>query len=157
MKSIIFVLIIAFLPLYLLSAGTISGTILSEDNSPISLATIVLIELDLILITEEDGSFLFENIDNGEYTLLVLAPGFAEFQQLISSPIESIIISLEPEVIEMDTIVVKAGDEDPSTIANEGVTSEELELLSTRSDPFDALSQEAGILTEINILTRGRG
>lgn len=157
MKSTIIVFIIAFLPLYFISAETISGTILSEDESPIPLATIVLIELDLILITEEDGSFLFKDIDEGEYTLLVIAPGFVEMQQMISTPLTDIVITLEHDVIEMDTIVVKADTGDPSTIANEGVTSEELEQLSTRSDPFDALSHEAGILTEINIMDKRRG
>lgn len=47
MKSIISILLIAFLPIYLLSAGTVSGTIMSENNSPVSMATIVFIETDL--------------------------------------------------------------------------------------------------------------
>ncbi|MCK5672369.1 MAG: carboxypeptidase-like regulatory domain-containing protein, partial [Spirochaetales bacterium] len=155
MKFIISVLLTAFLPLYFLSAGTISGTVLAEDDSPVSLATVVLIELDLIIITEENGSFLFDEINDGAYTLLVIAPGFIEIQQLVSASQTDIIISLEHEVIEMDTIVIKAGEGDPSTIVNEGVTSEELEQLSTRSDPFAALSSEAGILTEINVMSRG--
>ncbi|MCK5673243.1 MAG: TonB-dependent receptor [Spirochaetales bacterium] len=157
MKINIIVLFIVFISISFLSAESISGIIVSQEGPPVPSATVILIESDLILITEENGSFIFEDIENGEYTLLVIAPGFVEFQQLISASPDKLLITLEPEIIEMDTIIVKASDEDPLTIANEGVTSEELELLSTRSDPFDALSQEAGILTEIDIMTGGRG
>ncbi len=157
MKLIIIVLILTLLPLSFISAKVVSGIITAEDNSPVSLATVVLLELDQICITEKNGSFRFEDINEGGYTLLVIAPGFAEFQQVIYAPLKDIIISLEPEVIEMDTILIQAGDKDPFSIANEGVSTGELERLSTRSDPFDALSHESGILTEISIINRESG
>ena len=157
MKSRFLILFISLISLSYIYGESISGSIKSEEGYPVPSATVILLELDHIIISDAQGLFLFENIDPGEYTILVITPAFTELEQKVSAPISNLIVVLTPEIIEMDTIIVKASTEDPITIANEGVTSEELELLSTRSDPFDALTQEAGILTEIDIMTRGRG
>ena len=156
MKFKLFVFILGMVLFSSLFAESISGTINSEKGTPIPLATVVLLESDLILITEEDGSFIFEDIENGEYTLLVIAPGFVEYQkQFFTSP-NNLVITLEPEIIEMDLIIVKADTEDPVSIVNEGVTTKELELLPTRADPFHSLIYEEGILTKIDLSNGGR-
>jgi len=150
-KTISFILLLTLLPLLSLSGESITGFIETEKGDPIPSATIVLLELDQIVISNENGSFLIEDIDKGEYTLLTIAPGFIEKKISISVPAPSITITMVSEIIEMDTIIIKADTEDPVAIVNEGVTSKELERLPTRADPFDSLAQESGILTEMNI------
>jgi hypothetical protein len=152
-----FIILFYFLPAALLPAETISGTIITENESPVADATIVLLELDLIVISDVEGFFQFEDLDKGYYTILIIAPGYVELEKNISAPFSNIIISLSPELIEMEEIIVYAETDDPIEIVNEGVTTEELERLPTRADPFASLSQEAGILTEINTGFRGMG
>ena len=156
MKIISFVLLLTLLPLLSISGEAISGFIKTGNGAPIPSATIVLLELDQIVISNENGSFLIEDIDKGEFTLLIIAPGFIEKKISVSVPAPSVTITMAPEIIEMDTIIIKADTEDPVAIVNEGVTSKELERLPTRADPFESLAQESGILTKIDNPFQGR-
>jgi len=137
-----------------ISALTIEGVVLAEGDIPVPDSTLVLLELDLITITEFDGSFSFEDVFAEEYTLLVMAPGFEEIEFKVTASQKRQILRLSPEIIEMDTIIVRAGTEASSDLINEGVTSEELERLPARSDPFEAVALESGIIKELNVRNR---
>ncbi|HAK46372.1 MAG TPA: hypothetical protein DCO79_10710, partial [Spirochaeta sp.] len=147
----------AVLLLFLLSAASIhsldlNGRVTAEGELPIADSTVVLLELDLIEVTDANGVFQFRDIADLEYTLLVIAPGFEEKEFSVSVQNQPITLSLAPEVIEMDVIVVKADSEEASDIIKEGVSSEELERQPPRSDPFKSIALESGILKELDII-----
>ncbi|MBI9105250.1 MAG: carboxypeptidase-like regulatory domain-containing protein [Spirochaetales bacterium] len=139
-------------PLFSISAISLDGILLDEGDKAVPNSTIVLLELDLITITDADGSFSFEDVADAEYTLLVIAPGFKEMEFKVNISAEPQILRLSPEIIEMDTIVVKADTEGASDLINEGVTSEELERLPARADPFEAVALESGILKTLDVM-----
>ncbi len=129
-----------------------SGKVTAENSSKIENATLVLLELDMITVTDAEGNFDFRDIPEGLYTVLVMAPGYPETEFPGISAGYPVILRLAPEIIEMETITVKAEREAVKNI-NDGVTSEELERQPAGSDPFDAVVMEEGILDNLNIMT----
>ena len=134
----------------MLAAEDYSGRILDEREKPVAFATVILLELDLIETSAENGSFSFLGVPPGSYTLLVIAPGFLEWEGSFDPDADEVIAVLSPEVVEMDTIVVTAEDDLPEGILDNEVAGEELERLPPRSDPFDAITQENGVLIDAN-------
>ncbi len=141
----------------LVSAGfsqELNGVIISDTGKPVADATVVLLETDDIAITEADGSFILYLIPDGTFTILVSVPGFIEKEfpglELTNQPLT---LQIEPEVVEMDTITVKAEPKKAAAEINDGVTAEELERLPVGADPFDAAALEDGVLGELNILS----
>ena len=134
----------------------LSGIVMTENNDPVADSTVIILELDIIEVSDTEGKFRFSDIEEGNYTLLVMAPGFQdkEFSNIL--PRERLTLVLVPEVVEMDTITVKAVPEAIEKI-NEGVTAEELERQPAGSDPFDAVIMEEGILGNLNIMTAVAG
>ena len=139
----------------LLHAASINGRITAEGSTPIADTTVVLLELDLITLTDSAGRFSFEDLEETEYSLLVIAPGFDELEVPVTVPFKPVEISMSPEVIEMETIVIQAEQSEPEDLINDGVTSEELERLPVRADPFEALALEDGIIKPLDIITAG--
>ncbi|MBI9103044.1 MAG: TonB-dependent receptor [Spirochaetales bacterium] len=148
MKNILLVFYILIVSFSIIPES-ISGTLYSETGEVVPDATLVLLEYDFISLSDESGGFRFDDTGTGALTLLIIAPGMIETEIIVSSPSENLKLIVTPEVIEMETIVIRADPEEAATVAGEGVTSEELERLPVRSDPFKALPQESGILTEI--------
>lgn len=73
------------IPLFSISALTLDGQVFSEGDTPVPNSTVVLLELDLITITEFDGSFSFQDVSEDEYSLLVIAPGFEEMVFIVTA------------------------------------------------------------------------
>ena len=126
-----------------------SGRIIDQRDAGVGFATVVLVELDYIETSAEDGSFAFKDISPGTYSLLVIAPGFLEWEGSFAFGDDELRIELSPEVVEMDAIVVTADEGRPEDILDNEVSKEDLARLPARSDPFDAIPQESGILADI--------
>ena len=157
MKKKAFALLVTiFLPVWVFSIDY-PGTVVDEQEKGVPLSTIVLLELDLLVTTEDDGTFMFTDVTPGRYTLLVIAPGFLEWEGSFDFEKDELHIVLSPEVVEMDQIVVTATDVLPEAVLDNEVSKEELERLPPRSDPFDAVSQESGILKDMGNIFIGQG
>jgi carboxypeptidase-like protein len=149
MRPIVPILALLLLGAYSLAAEDFSGTVTDDRRDPVGFATVVLLELDFVETTDEDGTFVFRDVDSGSYTLLVIAPGYLELETIVSIPADEFLIVLTPETVEMDTIVVIADESLPEEVLDNEVSAEELERLPPRSNPFDALLQESGILADL--------
>jgi hypothetical protein len=63
----------------LAGTGMIDGRICSAfDESPVESALVYLVELDLMVESDEDGDYYFEEVPAGTYTLKVFADSYAE-------------------------------------------------------------------------------
>lgn len=61
-----------------------SGTVSNTENRPIADAEIFIKELGILTQTEEDGSFVFNELKEGTYTLVVFAFGYMVFEDNLS-------------------------------------------------------------------------
>ena len=60
-------------------SGILSGVVTnSVDGSVIEDATVIIVELNLIVTTDEDGAYYFESVPVGIYTLRVIAVTYLE-------------------------------------------------------------------------------
>ncbi len=134
-----------------------SGRVTDDNEKGVASATVVLVEKDLIVTTDENGDFTFTDLDEGTYTVLILAPGFPEWEGNVDFTQDAPTVELKPDVIEMDAITVVGKAVVPEEILDNEVDSEELERLPARSDPFEAVTQESGILKDVSAGIFGGG
>src|SRR5690606_36017919 len=78
MRWIIFTLTFLLYCSFSLTAqtGTLSGTVNDENNQPLIAATILLLENNKGTTTDDEGKYIFENIEEGLYTLRVSYLGY---------------------------------------------------------------------------------
>ena len=76
---------IVFIPNRVFSQNQVGGQIVDKENQPVSFANVVLLNakdsVSVIngMISEDDGSFLFEEIENRPYVLKISFLGFADY------------------------------------------------------------------------------
>ena len=76
---------IVFIPNRVFSQNQVGGQIVDKENQPVSFANVVLLNakdsVSVIkgMISEDDGSFLFEEIENRPYILKISFLGFADY------------------------------------------------------------------------------
>jgi len=129
-------------------AEDLVGRVVDDRGEAVDFATVVLLDLDLVEVTGGDGTFAMGDVGDGEYAFLVIAPGFLEWEGVLTVDGNEILIVLSPEVVEMEVIVVTADEVIPEEALDNEVSEEELERLPARGDPLDAIVQEAGILKD---------
>ena len=95
---------------YPIIAGNINGIVLDEiDNSPMTGANVLLINLEIGSSTNENGEFIFSNLKEGEYNLQISIIGYETYSKLIvmkENEDVKLIISLKREPIVWETINV---------------------------------------------------
>ena len=83
--SLILLAFIVFIPNRMFSQNQVGGQIVDKENQPVSFANVVLLNakdsVSVIkgMISEDDGSFLFEEIENRPYVLKISFLGFADY------------------------------------------------------------------------------
>lgn len=83
--SLILLAFIVFIPNRVFSQNQVRGQIVDKENQPVSFANVVLLNakdsVSVIkgMISEDDGSFLFEEIENRPYVLKISFLGFADY------------------------------------------------------------------------------
>lgn len=83
--SLILLAFIVFIPNRMFSQNQVGGKIVDKENQPVSFANVVLLNakdsVSVIkgMISEDDGSFLFEEIENRPYVLKISFLGFADY------------------------------------------------------------------------------
>ena len=115
MKSLFSYLAFLFLGLYSVKAQqTISGKIADNFESPIPFANIILMQKDdesfvRGVVSDDEGKYLFEDIEKGTYQIEVSVLGFklkhTEEFELLENKIADFI--LEEEIENLDEVVVK--------------------------------------------------
>ncbi len=81
----------------------------SESGEPVAAASIVVKDTNIGTSADQDGSFVFPELREGEYTLLVRSLGYQPFQMEISVPEyldEPLRIELEPAVTAMQELTI---------------------------------------------------
>ncbi len=64
--------------------GTISGTVLDyTDNFPIENATILMMPGSQTVLTDQDGNFIYEGLEAGQYTLSIQRSGYQSERKII--------------------------------------------------------------------------
>ena len=90
------------------SQNTLKGNIKDKQtNSTIVFANVYFPELEKGTISDEQGSFEFSNLPNGNYKLVVSVIGYETYSNQISLPTAEVLeISLAPSAIEMEEIII---------------------------------------------------
>ena len=141
LKQITATIIIAVLmPLNLLAQFNISGKVIDKENHDILIgAHVSLKELNLITVTDENGDFIFENIDKGTYTLEATYLGFKNYStdiKVVNSTKIKIAMTID-SMMEDEIIVTssRVGEKTPLTYSE--ISSEELKRNNQGADlPF---------------------
>lgn len=101
-----------FFVFFLMNAqkGTLSGTIYDDQNLSLPGAKLVLVPGDFHTISNEDGSYVFLNVPEGSYTLLVEYLGFGERDYSITinaskNTTQNIIFNKKEKIIDEVVIV----------------------------------------------------
>ena len=141
LKKITAILILAvMMPLNIYAQFTLSGNIIDKENhEPLVGAHISVKELDLIVISDENGYFIFENIRKGIYTIEATFLGFKKYSSDIKiyKDTKTRIAMTIDSMMEDEVIVTasRVGDKTPLTYSE--INSEELKRSNQGADlPF---------------------
>ncbi|MCX7821369.1 MAG: TonB-dependent receptor [Brevinematales bacterium] len=106
--------------------------IVKEKKKPIQDATVVLIEKKIQKNTEADGSAIFDNIENGRYTLVVVIAGYEKFSKeiLVEDKDLEIPVELKRLKITMTEITVEEKREKGKVPASKKISNDELKIVS---------------------------
>ncbi len=89
---------------------TVSGVVRdAETNESLINATVRLGDDGRIVTTDEQGHFVFDDVDAGPKTIAVTYIGYRNFEESIDVPLDrTLIIPLQPEAILSEAVVVRA-------------------------------------------------
>lgn len=116
-RNLLFILLNTFITLHALG-GTISGNIIDDEQKPVEFCNIILHKYDdnqFIngALTNEEGRFTIENIDNGEYFIELVFLGFKtdtlsdiNIEEKEIKLLENIVIQKETNLIDGVTVTV---------------------------------------------------
>jgi len=99
-----------FMLLYIVSFAkantTIKGRILTDSNQPVEYATATILSTNSMNIVEgdmcnENGDFIIENVEPGEYILSVRQVGFEKNET------KKIVIDEKNQMVELNTVILK--------------------------------------------------
>src|SRR6185436_3233732 len=90
---------------------TIQGNIKDERSSPVSYASVYLLNSNFFAVSDTSGNFTIRNIREGNYTIVVSAVGFATISkniQIIRNGATSIDVHLADASKQLDEVIVTA-------------------------------------------------
>ncbi|WP_324719080.1 TonB-dependent receptor [Salinimicrobium sp. HB62] len=156
MKNIIFGLLLLVVS-NAFSQYSLNGKIIDSDsNQPVIGATVQLQKPERAAITDLSGEFLFQNLSEGSYTLIISSLGYGTKTVKANIPEDGEIrIELSPTAIEMEEVIVSTPFhqlQSENVMKVERVTMENLERTGGNR-LTDGLSQIAGVET----ITTGAG
>lgn len=135
--------------------ASLSGKV-TDNGSPLPLANVLLKGTEVGAATDIDGLFRLENIEAGDYVLLVTSLGYLPYQTKINfeaSEEKSINIQLEPSAQSLDETVV-TGTLKPVSRLESPVPVEVYSPTFLKKNPtasvFDALQNVNGVRPQIN-------
>jgi TonB-dependent starch-binding outer membrane protein SusC len=123
--------------------ATISGTVLDEDNEPMSGATILLDGTTLGAMSDDAGNYSIAGVKPGEYTLTVSAVSYDKFQQVINVTAgekNMVDVAMKLKVLD-DVIIVGYGTERKRDMTGSVSKISARELNDVPGASFDATLQ----------------
>ncbi|MDG1730182.1 MAG: carboxypeptidase-like regulatory domain-containing protein [Algibacter sp.] len=119
MKQVLFILIffISALSFAQENTGTISGNLLDfeSNNQPLIFAKVLIKETGTEVLSDEKGFFKFENLNDGEYTLVSSFTGYETKESKIkveSNQTTTFKITLEPSTISLEDLMMAVASVD---------------------------------------------
>ncbi|GAA4800700.1 carboxypeptidase-like regulatory domain-containing protein [Litoribaculum gwangyangense] len=124
MKQIIFLvafLISAFT--FAQNTGSIVGSVLDveENNTPLTLAKVILKETGAEALSDENGNFKFENLKEGSYTLVSSFVGYetkALETMVVSNKTNTVTLQLGASTLSLDDLMLAFASEDKKETAS---------------------------------------
>ena len=161
MKNINYYLTFVFLLcFYGLSASSIKGKVLSDTGEPVFYANVILFNsTDSLIIdlqySEEDGSFIFSDLNEGNYWLECRYVGYPDIvlgEVSLSEDKELVLDDLvfDPPINELEEVVVKARKPMLELKPNKVVMNVEGSINSSGEDAFSLLRKAPGVLIDNN-------
>lgn len=154
-----------------INAGIIKGMVTTTDNKPVALATVQLKGIKRPVLTNNEGAFLFKNIQPGSYEVEISLVGYetSVLQVKIASD-ETTIIEMKLTVSQkqLKEVIVSAGrnretiDEVPSSVSIISLKTLEqnIQITSNLSDILDnkvpGLAPSTGLSSNFGQTLRGR-
>ncbi|SDS35953.1 TonB-dependent receptor [Gramella sp. MAR_2010_147] len=157
-------LFILLIPYVFFSQNSLSGNIQNQDKTPVAFANVILLNaadstsVYKGTISEDDGSFLIENVKDSTYILKVSFVGYTELLQEVSvkGPTKLKPITLEESSDNLDEVVVNARRPKISRKVDRLVFDVENSSLST-GNTFDILKRTPGVIvSQGNLLVKNR-
>jgi len=157
-------LIILLIPYVFFSQNSVNGNIQNQEKAPVAFANVILLSAEDSTsvykgsISEDDGSFLIENIEDSTYLLKVSFVGYKEYLQKVSVKGNTNIpvIILEETSDALDEVVVNARKPKITRKIDRLVFEVENTILST-GNTFEVLKRTPGvILSQGNLLVKNR-
>ena len=111
MKHIIYIAIFFISALnYAQDTGSISGKLLDfeSNNAPLMFAKVLIKETSAEVLSDENGVFKFENLENGEYTLVSSFVGYETKESKIKVELNkttAIKLTLQASTLSLDDLV----------------------------------------------------
>ncbi|HKJ49612.1 MAG TPA: outer membrane beta-barrel family protein, partial [Christiangramia sp.] len=135
------------------SQSNLSGQILNQNNEPVAFANVILLSAKDSTsvykgsISEEDGRFLFQNVEDSTYLLKVSFVGYAEYLQNLKVKGNTQLkpINLEESSDALDEVVVNARKPKISRKVDRLVFEVENTTLST-GNSFEILKRTPGVI-----------
>jgi iron complex outermembrane receptor protein len=154
MKKFILLLILPVLCLSL-KAQNIKGTITDNEGKNVFGATVKLPENKLLVTTDKNGTFIFKNLEKGDYTIEVVYMGFETQHKTVSINNQDIKVDFNLKLSDIitDEVVVSALKADSYTpIAYTNINIEDIEKGNSAQDipyllnisPSMTVSSDAG-------------
>jgi len=149
MNKITFFICLILITTTSLFSFDITGRITDESKKiAIENAAIILLEKDLIRYSDPQGRFVFKNIKEGSYTLIISMPGFKEERIFFKLSVNlNFNIKLSREVIKMNTIQITAEKTKKEKADTEDdYSKEEIEKVPVFSDPFNVIGRDSEVV-----------
>jgi len=109
-SAILFLLLALCCSAYAQSGSKLSGTIITANHEPVQGATVSLLNTNYISMSDKDGTFTFNNVLAGKYTLHVSDVAFAAVNRevTVTTQAQSVSIELQEASKQLDEVVVAA-------------------------------------------------
>ena len=103
----ILMLLLAVCPHIIKAQTPFTGIVTDVDTgAPVFSATVYLPELEKGTMTDMDGKFIFHNLPEGSYKLLISSMGYSTLETTINLPSAEQKFNIKPSAVEMEEIIV---------------------------------------------------
>jgi outer membrane receptor protein involved in Fe transport len=134
----------------------LSGRVMDRDGHAVAGATVVVVELHRVALTQTDGRFRFADIPSGRYTLTVRGLGFAPLARQVTVPgTTTLDLTLERTSVWVEPVTVTA-TRAPLDVFSSPLPTEALSEDRLRRAQSVSLAHALAELPGINALTTGQ-
>ena len=144
-------------------SGTLKGTIRDANTTdPLPYSNIILLETSLGGSADKEGNYIIKSIPSGSYTIRVTYIGYQQVEstvEIVGGRTTEYNISLEPEAVEGETVVVTAQAEGQLAAINEQLSSIEIKnvvsMARIQELPDVNAAESVGRLPGVSIIRTG--